>query len=102
MRIPAIPTAATRCVRYVGEIDPVTRAIVFGDGLTAAERFRNDISRYAPPEEIDSLVSQMLDAMAHHVAAGRMIPILSDRGVVGWGPVAKGRRGRRNPKAARG
>lgn len=68
----------------IDEVEPGIRERAFGDGLTAEERFQSDLGQYVSPEDLVRLTLQMRDLMHAEVEAGRMLPVVSARGVVGW------------------
>jgi len=78
---------ATQKIIHIDEIDPGLRERAFGDGLTAEERFRADIGKYVPDEQIERMLRQLRDQTEREVAAGSLVQIIGPRGVIGWLPV---------------
>lgn len=82
------PTKSTERVLAISldSLPARIREAAFGTGQTFEEGLRAQMSRWCSPEQLDSIVRQALDSTAVEVAAGRLTPIISNRGVVGYHP----------------
>lgn len=73
-----------RRVIHLDEIDPGVRERAFGDGLTAEQRFREQMARWLTPVQLDAMAASMMRDMEALVARGEATPIVGPNGIVGW------------------
>lgn len=78
--------APTPLAISINDIPPSVRKNAFGNGLTFEQTMRQQMRNFLSGQALDDMIAGAIDEMAKAVAKGEMIPILSNRGIVGYQP----------------